>query len=372
MLTEAHIRALREAPSPTVRADIAAAVAADFAAGQLTAQEAQIAEEIIARLVQDAERRVRQALAEYLKDCPTLPPEIAAVLARDIEDEVALPILQHSPLLSEADLVLYARSGTGARRLAVARRKSVAAAVADALLETGQPEIVGAVLANDGAELSEPSLLKIAIRFRGEPPIAALLVERPALPLAVCEVLIASVSKALRNRLVEKHQIPRFLAEELALHGRERAIAALIEGASATAAEELAEHLHRRGRMTPTLVFRSLCLGDHGFFEAAMAALAGIAVAHARTLLYERALEGQRAIYQRAHLPAQLFPAFRVAVGAVVDGRLKAGRAAYTRFVADRLARLYGDTCPASLEQVLTLLARHNAPADRALQPALQ
>src|SRR5438445_9789487 len=80
MLTQAHVRALRDNPSATVRADIAAAVGAELAASALTAAEAEIAARILEALAHDVERRVRQALAENVKDCAFLPREIAVVL----------------------------------------------------------------------------------------------------------------------------------------------------------------------------------------------------------------------------------------------------------------------------------------------------
>jgi uncharacterized protein (DUF2336 family) len=369
MLTHAHLRALRDSPSAAVRADIAAAVAADLAAAALSAKETQIAEQILESLAHDAERRVRQALAEHLKECPFLPRQIAVILARDLEDEVALPIIEHSPLLNDDDLISYVRTGAAERQLAVARRKIVAAAVADALVATENPRVVGAVLANSEADVTERSLLRIAARFHGDETIETLLVDRPALPLAVCEVLIANVAANLRARLIEKHQIPEFLAEELTLHGREKALSGLLPSDSAEAGERLASHLHERRRLTPTLVLRALCLGDLCFFDGAMARLAGIPVANARMLLYDRGVGGFQAIYEKAALPPELFRAFRAAVGAVLAGDLKRGTAAFKRQIVDQLVRLYDDLSPASLDQVLAQLARRVMPREAANEP---
>lgn len=358
MLTDAHLRALRANPSGAVRADIAAAIAADVAAAALSEREAAIARQILEILSQDVERSVRQALAEQLKQSPFLPREIAVALARDIADEVALPILQYSPVFGDADLVLHVRAGPPARRLAVARRSVVSPALGDVLAETGDPAVVEAVLANPGADLAEPTLLKVALRFRGDAAIEERLVERPTLPLTVCEVLIACVSAALRDRLVARHHIPEFLAEELAAHAREAVLIDTLAGDGAAAGERLAAHLQERRRLTPTLVLRALCGGDLGFFEAAMARLAGLPAAQARALIYDRRVGGLRAIYQRAALPPELFRAFRVAVGAVLDGHLRRGPAAYVEHVVGQLVFAYDDLCPAGIEHVLAQLAR--------------
>jgi uncharacterized protein (DUF2336 family) len=369
MLTLAHARALGANPSATVRADIAAAVGAELAAAALTAREAQIAEQILEALAHDVEKLVRQSLAEHVKECPFLPRDIAVTLARDLEDAVALPMLEHSPLLSDADLIGAIRTGLTLRQLAVARRKVVASAVAEALIETADPQVVGVVLANHGADIEESALLKAVAGFPGNAPIETLLVERASLPLTVCEVLITSVSATLRDRLVTKHHIPPHLADELVLHGRERSLTELLPRQGPEAAERLAVHLLAKGRLTPTLMLRALCLGDLGFFDAALAALAGIPLTSAKALIYDRGAGGLRGIYQSARLPAELFRAFRLGVNAVLDGHLQHGRAAFTQQIVDQLVLLYDDMCPTGLEHMLAQLSRRTLSRDPARVP---
>ena len=362
MLTQAHVRALRDNPSAAVRAEIAAAIGTEFAGARLGTREAAIAAGILEILAQDVELAVRRALAEHVKECPFLPREIALVLARDIEDPVALPILEYSPVLEDDDLIACVAGGATQRQRAIARRVSVPAAVADALAATAKREVVGAVLGNRGAAIEELTLHRILEQFRGDETIERLAVERPSLPLTVCEVLISRLSGALRDRLVAQHQIPAVLAEELALHGRERALAALMPGKDGAAAATLARHLHAKGRLTTSLVLRSLCFGDLGFFEAAMALLADVPIAAARALLYDGGAGGLRGIYDAAMLPPELFRAFRAAVGAVLEGRLRRGPAAFAEHLLGQLVRLYDDLSPTSLEHALSQLTRRAAP----------
>src|SRR5262249_5870089 len=162
----------------------------------------------------DLELRVRRALAEHVKECPFLPREIAVRLARDIEDSVALPLLEHSPVLADDDLVLGVRDGVLARSLAIARRKRISPAVADALLGAGEEAVAATLLSNGGAEISPAGLLRLAELACENPSLTHLLVERPALPLAVCEALIVSATDELRDRLVDKHHLPPPLADE--------------------------------------------------------------------------------------------------------------------------------------------------------------
>src|SRR5690348_12019405 len=115
MLTEAHLRALNENPSAPIRADVARAVAAELARSTLSASEAKIAEDILAILARDVELMVRRALAEHVAESARLPRGIALTLAHDLDDAVALPVLERSPLLEDEDLVAFVRSGAASR-----------------------------------------------------------------------------------------------------------------------------------------------------------------------------------------------------------------------------------------------------------------
>lgn len=353
MLTQAHLDALNHDPSPTVRADVTAAVAADFVAGRLTENETRIAEQILERLARDVEARVRQALADHVKECPFLPPDIAVTLARDLEDSIALPMIEHSPLLDDAELISLVRAGDTVRQLAVARRRILGEAVTDELVDTGKSAVVGVVLANTGADISDNALLKTAVRFRGNPAIETGLVERSMLPLTVCEILIESVSAELRDRLISKHQIPAFMANELVAQGRELAQTQILAPDGVESGARLAALLKERNLLTPTLVLRTLCIGDLRFFEGAMATLARISVSNAKLLLYDQGPGGLPGIYGKAGLPPSLFRAFRIGIGAVLEGQMKRGRAAYTRYIIDQLVFQYEDLSPAGLEHLL-------------------
>ena len=73
-------------------------------------------------------------------------------------------------------------------------------------------------------------------------------------------------------------------------------------------------HLHRNGRLTASLLLRALAQGQMAFFEWGISELAG--VPHHRTwlMIHDAGPLGLKAIYERAGLPARLFPAFRSGV----------------------------------------------------------
>src|SRR5581483_7236223 len=60
--------------------------------------------EVLRILLQDEVVRVRRVIAEVLKDVANVPPDMIRSLARDSEILVAGPVLQYSPVLTDADL----------------------------------------------------------------------------------------------------------------------------------------------------------------------------------------------------------------------------------------------------------------------------
>jgi uncharacterized protein (DUF2336 family) len=132
--------------------------------------------------------------------------------------------------------------------------------------------------------------------------------------MRVAEKLVAKVSDRLREHLVTHHNLSESTATDLVVQSRERATMRLVaEGGEQRDMVELARQLRETGRLTPSMLLRSLCLGDTGFFEAAMAVLAGIPVSNAHLLIHDEGQLGLRRLYNHAKLPRELYPAFKSA-----------------------------------------------------------
>src|SRR5271165_1794602 len=94
-LSPSDVARLLADPSQDIRAELVAKVSHEVERGALSLEERALAEDILRALARDAALRVRQALAEHLKESRHLPRDIAIALALDV-DAVALPILQYS------------------------------------------------------------------------------------------------------------------------------------------------------------------------------------------------------------------------------------------------------------------------------------
>jgi hypothetical protein len=75
------------------------------------------------------EKEVRQKVAERLSSLKSAPHELTKLLANDAI-EIARPILHHSPVLTDTDLIEIVKALTADHRLAIAMRPQVSAASA--------------------------------------------------------------------------------------------------------------------------------------------------------------------------------------------------------------------------------------------------
>jgi uncharacterized protein (DUF2336 family) len=374
-LSHAIVTRLQRDPTPRAKVDAAVGVAAVFARGGLTHRERQYALDIIDRLAHDVERQVREALSEHVKHCAFLPTGIAMTLARDVES-VSLPIIRYSEVFSDDDLLAIIREGSAAKQVAVANRKHVAETVADALVDTRRKDVVGALLENRGAEIGEGAFAKVVDEFTADTDIHALLVRRPMLPAKIVARLITSVSESLRKRLVERHGFPEALANEMVMHGRDRAVSETV--VPFTPQDEVAhllEALRATHGLSPTFLLRALSKGDLAFFESSLAAIARLPQDNVAQLIRDRGVRGFLSVYTRAGLPTQLFSAFRTALDVVLEVRATRPHGwteEDTKRIVSGMVRAYDDICPENIENVLGRLARRAAPpAGTGSDPAL-
>lgn len=315
-LTPADVSRLLQDPSDDTRASLATKMADQIDSVRLTADERVIAEDIVRLMASDASQIVREALAVNLKTSRNLPHDVAVKLASDI-DSVALPILEFSSALTEADLVELVHTRMAEERhAAIARRAGLQGAVAEALVEaTDSPDVIETLVANQTAELAESTLTKVVDRFGDNERIQAPLVRREGLPLAIAERLVARVSDNLRDYLISQHDIAPDTANELMMSARERATVGLVgDETDEQSLMRLVENMHVNGRLTPSLILRALCCGDIMLFEMAVARLARVPVHNARVLIHDGGPLGFKSIFQKAGLPDALLNVFRLAL----------------------------------------------------------
>lgn len=364
------------APDKGERREIAAsAVAQLLARGLVNDTDRDAAHTIIEALARDAELRVRKMLAEAISHYDRLPHETAEQLARDVET-VAVPILQHSPVLGDEFLIaLIARRATSeAKQIAIAQRLHISTPVAEALVETENANVVVALLENAGAEIGGHSLLKAAEDHSDKPNILQLVAARPEAAyelaqacrsLALDDDIDRSIAMRMRDILTREHNVPPLLAEELTQATLERSIVERIATArDNTELGSFARSLHQQSRLNATLMFRALCAGRLDFFEIAFSILAHVPRKAIAETLHPSKAEAFRDFYKEANLApfmrraitvAAIMLAEQTARGAPFDGE------AFVTEVTGKIVAFYRTISPGPLDLVIAQMARMDA-----------
>ena len=362
LLTPEGVQAFLENPSPEARAEAAAVIAREYAQGGFSDSEMELATTILETLAVEGEDPVREALSEHLKDCGTLPVSLVRQLARDSVEAVAVPILRCATALDDDDLIEIAGAGQVAQLIAIAKRDELNPEVAEALLESRNEKVVGALLGNKGADIPEPLLNRIIDEFGTFTSFHTLLVDRPFLPLTVIARLLLVIPEEMKERLLERHELNAKFAQLLTRVGQENSISRDASKApKAVEAPKLVLVLCQKDGLTPVLVLRALLTGDLDFFESAMAVRTQMTVEPAKTLIYSSSPKGFKGLYTRSNLPTELMRAFRIALDYIMEiGRDNAAfwRAEDTREIVKRLGNEFDEVCPAELRRLIGRLQR--------------
>src|SRR6185295_19477726 len=123
-------------------------------------------------------------------------------LASDESLTVSVPLLQHSPVLTDDDLVgIVASTAVEERLQAIARRPTVSPRVADAVAATGSEGAVAALLGNTSAQIREETLDRLIEQAPARPSWHRPLVKRPALPARAMVRLATFVARSLVDEL---------------------------------------------------------------------------------------------------------------------------------------------------------------------------
>ncbi|MCD6074159.1 MAG: hypothetical protein K0Q70_1042 [Rhodospirillales bacterium] len=187
------------------------------------ARLAEMVIEILEILARDEMPRVRAVIAEELKNADNVPKSLVLQLASDLEDIVAAPVLEYSPMLNQADLLeLLARGMRTRKVIALARRRGIDEPVSDALVAKNDLHAIGALVANKAAKISVKAFDVIAEKAEMNKDWHNAMVYRDDLPLRTILRIATFVSAALMEALVSRNQQSKEHVEGLRKAVRER------------------------------------------------------------------------------------------------------------------------------------------------------
>jgi uncharacterized protein (DUF2336 family) len=162
--------------------------------------------ETLRRLARDQLVRVRKILASEIKSYPCVPKDVLLSLATDVEETVSVPILEYSPLLSDADLLEIIASARAQSALAaVARRRGVSERVSEVIVASLDVTAVAALLSNPNASIRENTMGRIIDHAEAIEAWQGPLVARSDLSMRALRRIAGFVGVSLLRQLTERH-----------------------------------------------------------------------------------------------------------------------------------------------------------------------
>ncbi|MHC2461604.1 DUF2336 domain-containing protein [Bradyrhizobium embrapense] len=329
MIVRQFISWIRTAPAGE-RAEATRALARAWLISDLTEDDRIAAEGALLMLLDDPSPLVRQAMAEVFAYSAEAPATIVQALSAD-QPAIALPVLEHSPLLIDADLVDIVATGSDEMQCAIARRASLPASVAAAIAEVGSAAAALELIENPYAGLAPFSWDRIVERHGHLAAIRESMLQLEDLPSATRLALVAKLSDTLAQFVVARNWLGADRADRIAGEAKERSTVNIAARAFGDDMQNLITHLRATGQLTAGLILRALLSGNLDLFGAALAELSGLPYGRVSALLNDRGGNGLQALLRRAGLPESTYAAFRVALEAshevgYVDSRDGAAR----------------------------------------------
>jgi uncharacterized protein (DUF2336 family) len=295
------------------RAEATRSLARAWLISDLTAEDRAAAEGALLMLLDDASPLVRQAMAEVFARSTEAPAAIVQALSLD-QPSVALPVLEHSPLLIDADLVDIVATGDGEMQCAIARRVGLPASVCAAIAEVGSAAAALELIENPYAELAPFSWDRIVERHGHLAAIRESMLQLDDLPAATRAALVTKLSETLAQFVVARNWLSPDRAGRITSEARDRSTINIAARSRGEDLRGLVRHLRLTGQLNAGLILRAMLSGNLELFEAALAELSELPLARVSALLHDRSSASLNALLRRAELPESTYAAFRIAL----------------------------------------------------------
>lgn len=282
--------------------------------------------EVIEALAQDQATRVRQIVAETLKDVASAPNHVIQRLARDAEEVVACPVLEFSPLLSDQDLLEIIDGGSASGKLsAISRRQGVGELVTDAIVATEDEGAITALLKNGGAQIREDTLdglLDAAMEVSAwhEP-----LVRRPQLSRNMARKLASFVAASLLDLLEARKDLDRKTKRAVAKEVKRRLQDEEDKedpGSAGETPEKRAQQLFEKGELTDEALVRALNGGNRDLVRHGLALRASLPLSLIDHILSAHSAKGVTALAWKAGCTMRFASQLQLRIGGIVPSQV--------------------------------------------------
>lgn len=302
---------LRENPSDDTKLNIITKLARNYGTSHLTEDENHLSEQILKLLAKDISTRIRLSISEKFSQKSEIPYEVALQLANDMEDFVAIPMIQFSEILSEADLINIVEKNTGEKQKAVARRDNLSENLTDKIIQYGEETTIQTLAGNKTAKLNKGQSKEIFERYQHNFSVIKEMLDNKKIEDDGTLELIMSSSKELKDLIVLKYGIAPRTVGKLVQESKENTILNIIrtnleKDPDESNCDSIAEKLHKNGEITYPLLVKSLGMGATKFFYAALARFANVPKENVRIVIEDGGIEGMEKLFEKAKMPVKM------------------------------------------------------------------
>ena len=263
--------------------------------------------ETLAVLALDEVIKIRTALSSALKDCAQTPPKVAAQLARDVEREVAEPILRFCTALSDEDLLaILADHPHDWAAEAIAGRRTVSDAVSTGIIAAGRRLAGLVLLRNRGAAMAPALMDEIIERARAYTEWQLPLAAHAGLPAVAARRLAEFADFAVRDILQRRDDFDSETRNEVAASFRRRLSQQTIGATRDSGPADRVASLQTQGLLNEEAVGDAIGLKDRAFVIAALAALSKTGAEQAEKVFALQAAKPIVALLHRAGLSMRI------------------------------------------------------------------
>lgn len=269
-------------------------------------------------LIDDPDPAVRHCLGKAFAAEPSAPRHVVLALMHDLP-EVGVPVLRHSPVLSDADLIDGLDLCEAEAQTAIAERCELSPALTREICARCEAAAVIRLLGREDSVVEAASYQLLVGRFADHEDVRRLLLERHDLPLVLRLRLVTTVAASFTEAVMSAEGLSRPKAERLIADAQQSATLLLAGMAAPDELAELVHSLRDEGSLTPALLLRAVLTRQLALFETALSLLSGVSQRRVASLIRAPGGAGFMALYRRSGMPDSLAPVFRAALFPVLD-----------------------------------------------------
>jgi len=274
-------------------------------ANVLSDREKRLMYNIIENLIHEVEVSVRRKFSEKLALRSDVPHDLIVALANDHVD-VAYPVLSHSDVLRDQDLIEIIRLRTKEYHLAITLRDDLDEDVSAALAETGNENVIVSLLNNQNAKISQATVEYLVEQSKRFDTFQEPLLHRQELNADLATKMFTWVSKALREHIISRYNLDESTVEQLLNQSTQEELDNL-PGAQDESAKRLLNRLKDNGEITLDLLIKSLTGGEISLFVGVFSVMTELDTLLARRILFGENGEGLALACRAIEIPEITF-----------------------------------------------------------------